>query len=73
MAVLDSADALTVLNFRQFLLEMTGAANIAQGLNTNTANGALRAQYIGSPVPIRNGNVGGACRVTGGVGRVVLH
>jgi len=71
-SVIDAADSLIVLNFRQFLLEMA-PAGVTQGLNPALANGAFRAQYIGAPVPIRAGTVGGSCRVSLGVGRVVLH
>ena len=70
--VIDSA--LTVLNFRQFLLEMSPVSpTIVQGVNPALNTGAFRAQYIGAPVPLRSGSVGGTCRVTLGVGRVVLH
>jgi len=71
-AVVDAVDSLTVLNFRQFLLEMA-PAGVTEGLNPQLANGAFRVQYIGAPVPIRAGTVGGTCRVSAGVGRVVLH
>jgi hypothetical protein len=74
VAVVDAADSLTVLNFRQFLIEMSPtSATISQGLNTTLATGAFRAQYIGTPVPLRCGNVGGFCQVTSGIGRTVLH
>ncbi len=72
-AVVDAADTLNVLNFRQFLIEMSPGQT--QGLNPagGVGNaGAFRAQYIGAPVPIRAGG-GGTCRVSLGVGRVVLH
>src|SRR5262249_28599403 len=63
MAVVDSATSLTVLNFRQFLIEpapaMTGLA--VSGI------GAFRAQYLGAPVPLRCGGVGGVCSISGGV------
>ena len=68
MAVLDAS--LVVLNFRQFLIE---AAPGTEGLNVNAVNGSFRAQYIGAPVPLRCGGFGGVCRVSQGVGRVVLH
>ena len=40
---------------------------------TTLVTGAFRAQYIGAVVPLRCGAVGGMCRVSGGVGRTVLH
>ena len=74
VAVVDAADTLNVLNFRQFLLEMSPLnAVVTQGLNPALNTGAFRAQYIGTPVPLRSGSVGGTCRVQQGVGRVVLH
>lgn len=72
MAVVDSIDSLNVLNFRQFLVEMS--PNQIQGLNTSLTSGAFRAQYIGALVPLRCGGVGGVCTASnGGVGRTVLH
>jgi hypothetical protein len=72
LPVVDAADTLIVLNFRQFLIQMA-PAGVTQGVNPALLNGAFRAQYIGAPVPIRAGAVGGTCRVSLGVGRVVLH
>ena len=68
--VVDAADTLTVLNFRQFLLE---PSTVSQGLDPTAANGSFRAQYIGTPVPVRSGALGGSCGVSVGIGRVVLH
>lgn len=70
VALVDGADTLTVLNFRQFLVE--NAPTVA-GLDPAGFTGAFRAQYVGRPVPIRTGTIGGACLVTAGIGRVVLH
>ena len=70
VALVDAADSLTVLNFRQFLIE--NAPGIL-GLNPAGFTGAFRAQYIGRRVPLRCGGVGGACGVSFGVGRVVGH
>lgn len=61
--------AMTVLGFRQFLLEP------AQGGTTLTVpdtNGRFAALYIGSVVPLRSGSFSG-CRQTSGPGKVVLH
>lgn len=71
MAVVDASDTLTVLNFRQFLVETSPATVL--GINPALVTGAFRAQYIGSPVPLRCGGIGGLCSVSPGVGRVVLH
>ncbi len=72
--VVDAAATLNVLNFRQFLIELSPvSATITQGVNPALNTGAFRAQYIGAPVPIRSGSIGGLCRVSLGVGRVVLH
>ena len=71
MAVVDSGDSLNVLNFRQFLIEMSPAAT--QGLNPALVSGAFRAQYIGAPVPLRCGGIGGSCNLSLGGGRAVLH
>jgi hypothetical protein len=72
--VVDAASSLKVLNFRQFLLEPSPpSATAAQGIDPTAANGSFRAQYIGSPVPVRAGTVGGSCTISSGVGRVVLH
>jgi len=83
LPVVDAADTLNVLGFRQFLLETDPAAVNAgadAGLNpaaaTPAANcqaGAFPVQYLGWPVPLRCGGVGGACTVSYGVGRTVLH
>ena len=74
VAIVDAADSLMVLNFRQFLLEMSPVTPlISQGLNTALATGAFRVQYIGFPVPLRCGGMGGVCQVSAGPGRTVLH
>jgi hypothetical protein len=74
VAIVDAADSLIVLNFRQFLILMSPVSPaVSQGLNTNLITGAFRAQYIGAPVPLRCGGVGGLCRVSLGTGRTVLH
>lgn len=70
VAIVDAADSLGVLNFRQFLLQ--NAPDVA-GLDPQPVTGAFRAQYIGQPAPLRAGVIGGACQVTAGIGRIVLH
>ena len=73
VSIIDVAASLNVQNFRQFLIE---PAPNTQGLAFSGV-GAFRAQYIGAPVPLRCGGVGGVCSISGGVstgvGRVVLH
>jgi hypothetical protein len=74
VAVVDAADSLNVLNFRQFLIEASPVAGpVTAGLNTALVTGAFRAQYIGAPVPLRCGGIGGMCLVSSGAGRTVLH
>jgi Flp pilus assembly protein TadG len=74
VTVVDSTSTLSVLNFRQFLIDPAPpSATITQGLDTTLLTGAFRAQYLGAPVPIRCGGVGGICTITSGVGRTVLH
>ena len=64
----------TVLGFRQFLVENTpGNPGIDTTTTAVTGAGAFVAQYIGYPVPLRCGGVGGSCTVSFGVGRTVLH
>ena len=70
--VIDALDSLSVLAFRQFLIEMS--STVMQGLDTSLTSGAFRVQYIGTLVPLRCGGIAGVCTITnGGVGRVVLH
>jgi hypothetical protein len=74
VTIVDSTTTLNVLNFRQFLIEPAPpSATITQGLDTTLVTGAFRAQYLGAPVPVRCGGIGGLCTVTSGVGRTVLH
>ena len=67
--VLSSSGAMTVLGFRQFLVEpVSGGADI----NPSDANGRFGALYIGSPVPLKQGSFAG-CVQTSGPGKVVMH
>lgn len=67
-AISDPA-ALTVLGFRQFLLEPgANQTNIAP-LDTN---GRFNALYIGSVAPVKQGRFSG-CSISAGPGKVVLH
>ncbi len=63
------AGTMTVLGFRQFLLEPNPDST---ELNPADAVGRFVAMYIGYPMPVRAGQFG-ACGVTQGVGKVVLH
>jgi len=74
VAIIDAAASLNVLNFRQFLIEPSPtSATVIQGLNTTLLTGAFRAQYLGAPVPVRCGGVGGICTISSGIGRTVLY
>jgi hypothetical protein len=61
--------AMTVLGFRQFLLQPI--PNVGT-LQPQDSNGRFIVTYIGSPVPLRQGRFNG-CSVASGPGRVVLH
>ncbi len=60
---------MNVLGFRQFLLEPNPDST---ELNPLDAIGRFVAMYIGYPAPVRQGDFG-ACGVTQGPGKVVLH
>lgn len=60
---------MNVLGFRQFLLEPDPDST---ELNPNGQWGRFTAMYIGYPAPVRQGAFG-ACGVTEGPGKVVLH
>ncbi|MDQ6675879.1 MAG: pilus assembly protein TadG-related protein [Acidobacteriota bacterium] len=66
---LSAAGAMTILGFRQFLLEATqgGAAN-----DPADTDGRFQALYIGSPVPLKQGRFDGGCQAQNGPGKVVL-
>jgi hypothetical protein len=60
---------MTVLGFRQFLVEpVQGGVNVSAG----DTNGRFGAMYIGSVVPLKQGSFSG-CQQTAGPGKVVLH
>ena len=67
---------LTVLGFRQFVLEPAADGTF---FNPGDTNGRFPVQYIGSPAPVRSGYIddrfGLSCPapVVGGPGKVVLH
>lgn len=66
---LSAANAMTVLGFRQFLIE---PAPNGIDVNPSDANGRFNALYIGSVVPVKQGSFSG-CQQTAGPGKVVLH
>ncbi|MBC8168059.1 MAG: hypothetical protein H7Y20_19600 [Bryobacteraceae bacterium] len=72
VAIVDSlsaVDAMTVLGFRQFLIQ-PDQSNV--NLSPVDSNGRFVVSYLGSPVPLKQGFLGG-CSITSGPGKVVLH
>ena len=67
--VLNPTGTMTVLGFRQFLVEPTaGVGDVAP----NDVGARFGAMYIGSVVPVKQGRFDG-CLVSSGPGKVVLH
>jgi len=73
---LSTTAAMTVVGFRQFLIE----PNIDGTLpNFGDGNGRFAAMYLDSPqlsgavAPVKQGSIGPSCGVTSGPGKVVLH
>jgi hypothetical protein len=80
VAIIDDPTLLTVLNFRQFLLQNSDGLlglNVAGTGAAPVYTAPFRAEYIGYAAPIASGNVGGACMTLHpllvGPGRPVLH
>jgi hypothetical protein len=74
VAIVDAADTMNVLGFRQFFLQNSATiAGLGPVLGAVSSRAAFRAQYIGAPVPIRSGSANGVCGVTRGVSKVLLH
>jgi hypothetical protein len=61
--------AMTVLGFRQFLVQ---PAQDATTINAADQNGRFVVTYIGSAAPVKQGSMRG-CTQTAGPGKVVLH
>lgn len=66
---LSATAPMTVLGFRQFLIE---PAQNGIDINPSDADGRFNALYIGSVVPVKQGRFDG-CQQTAGPGKVVLH
>jgi Flp pilus assembly protein TadG len=66
---LNSGGTMTILGFRQFLVEPALGDTT---LNISDPNGRFSALYIGYPVPVQQGSFSG-CSITAGPGKVVLH
>ncbi len=64
-----SDSTMTVLGFRQFLLEPAAGDST---INAGDQNGRFAAVYLGSRVPVKQGRIDG-CTQTAGPGKVVLH
>jgi len=66
---LNNPNSMTILGFRQFLVEpdLNGT-----DISPADADGRFRALYIGSVVPLKQGRFDG-CQIASGPGKVVLH
>jgi Flp pilus assembly protein TadG len=64
-----NATSMTVLGFRQFLLEPNSGAT---DITTGDIYGRFLAMYIGSVAPVPQGRFDG-CTISAGPGKVVLH
>ena len=78
-ALSTTAATMNVLGFRQFLLEPTTTSTAAPQANIPTdGDGRFAAMYIGSVVPVKQGNLSEvglniSCGIQNGPGKVVLH
>ncbi len=73
VAALATDGSMTVLGFRQFLLEPT--PNVTPVANDPTdAGGRFTAMYIGVVKPVKQGSISApSCSISSGPGKVVLH
>lgn len=62
---------LTVLGFRQFLLQPNDAAGTID--DPSMGDGRFVVQYVGVVAPVKQGRLDGSCGVTFGPGKVVAH
>lgn len=67
---LSTTGTMTVLAFRQFLVEPVQNNTV---INTADSNGRFGALYIGSVAPVRQGSFAGCAQPVAGPGKVVLH
>jgi Flp pilus assembly protein TadG len=71
----NAATPMTVLGFRQFLVQPSPDGT---PFDPSDPNGRFVATYLGSPMPLKQGYIddrfqGGACPAASGPGKVVLH
>ena len=69
MDVLNPLGSMTVLGFRQFLVEPDPSG---VDVNPGDTNGRFIVLYVGSLVPVKQGRIDG-CQISAGPGKVVLH
>ena len=69
---LSTTGAMTVLGFRQFLLNPTAGLDPVAN-NPADGPGRFAVLYVGSVAPVRQGRFDGSCGATSGPGKVVLH
>jgi Flp pilus assembly protein TadG len=67
---LNPAGGMTVLGFRQFLIEPT-VGDV--GIDPTDTDARFLALYIGNPVPVKQGRFDGGCGIPTGPGKVVLY
>jgi Flp pilus assembly protein TadG len=78
-ALSTTASTMQVMGFRQFLLEPTTTSTASPQANIPTdGDGRFAAMYIGSLVPLKQGNLSEvglniSCGIQNGPGKVVLH
>ena len=70
LPVVDGLGTLNVLGFRQFLLEPNPDGSVN---NPADADGRFIAMYLGVVAPVKQGRFDGACALSSGPGKVVLH
>ena len=66
---LNPTGGMTVLGFRQFLLQ---PSTNTTALTPPDTNGRFLAMYVGNVAPVKQGSFG-SCGITSGPGKVVLH
>ena len=66
---LSATASMTVLGFRQFLVQQTSGDDANDPTDTD---GRFLALYIGNPMPLKQGRFDGSCGISSGPGKVVL-